>query len=266
MPNKITKLPPIKNPELIKVMQEVKAGSTQQNQAKLTEELKKARVLSPCDLDVKFKQNTDGTIQNANPSQIKFFLVNTNDGKTLFPIFTDMEHATKMSFGKDVQPKFVVRQVKDFDVLLNDPNGKAVGLVVNPGSENIVVPKGMVSIIAGKLPMPKPVVPKTPAPLNVRYSEPSVYPTKVAMEVYDRAEATEEISRVWLKQKTVGNAGSFVIVVESSSNDEHVLNEIREVAVPNAKNVPVEVVFADEATMKNIVGESVALYDRNLDL
>lgn len=266
MPNKNIKMQPIENPKLIKVMQEVKNGSTKENQEKLTEELKKAKLLAPCDFDVRIDQIKNGKIQNVQPTQIKFFLINTNDGKTFFPLFTDLEHVKKFSFGKDVQPQNVVREVKDYHILLSQPNQKAIGCVINPGSENIVVPKGLVDVIAGKKPMPTSVVPKNNAPLVARYSDPSVYPTKLAMEVYDRAEATKEIEKVWLKQKTVGNEGSFILVVKSSSNDEHILNEIREVAVPNAKNVPVEVVFLDETNIKTIVNGAAALYDRELDL
>lgn len=265
MPNKTVNIK-IENPELLKVLQAVKESSTPENQEKLTEELKKANLLAPVNFDVKIDQIKNGKIQNVQPTQIKFFLINTNDGKTFFPLFTDLEHVSKFSFGKDVKPNNIVRQVKDYHILLSQPDQKAIGVVINPGVENIVVPKGLVDIIAGKKPMPKPVVPNNPAPLVARYSDPSVYPTKLAMEVYDRAEATKEIEKVWLKQKTVGHEGSFVLVVKSSSSDEHILNEIREVAVPNAKNVPVEVIFANEENLKTIVNESAALYDRELDL
>jgi hypothetical protein len=261
------KIPPIQNPELDNVIASLKEGSTTEKQIQLSEVLKKARLLSPCDFDVKFKQEENGTIQTANPSQIKFYLINTNDGKTFFPVFTNIENSKLVNFGKDIHPKQVVRQVKDYDPLLNAPNTKAIGLIINPGKDNIVIPKNMVSVIAGNKKLPiRPTVPPTIAPLNVQYGEPTVYPTKMAMAIYDRAEETKEINRVWLKQKVVGHSGSFYIVVESSSEEEHVLNEIREVAVPNAKNVPVEVVFANESIMKNVVKETTALFDRNLEL
>ncbi len=261
------KFPPIQNPELDKVITSLKEGSSEEKQLQLAEALKKAKLLSPCDFDVQFKQEKNGTIQNANPSQIKFYLINTNDGKTFFPVFTNIENSRLVNFGKDIHPKQVVRQVKDYEPLLTAPNAKAIGLIINPGKDNIVIPKNMVSVIAGKKTNPiKQTVPTNPAPLNARYGEPTVYPTKMAMAIYDRSEETKEINRVWLKQKVVGNAGSFFIVVDSTSKEEHVLNEIREVAVPNAKNIPVEVVFADEAILKNIVKDTTALYDRKLDL
>lgn len=261
-----TKFPPIQNPELEKVINDLKQGSTPEKQEQLSEELKKAQLLSPCDFDVQFQQEQNGTIQNANPSQIKFFLVNTNDGKTFFPVFTSIENTKLMNFGKNVHPKQVVRHAKDYEVLFEAPNTKAEGLIINPGKDNIVIPKMMVAHIAGKTAVPKTVTPPSPAPLNVQYVEPTVYPTKMAMAVYDRADETEEIKHVWLKQKVVGNQGSFIFVVESTSKEERILNLIREVAVPNAKNVPVEVIFADENVMKNIVKDSTALYDGDLDL
>ena len=244
-----TKFPPIQNPELEKVINDLKQGSTPEKQEQLSEELKKAQLLSPCDFDVQFQQEQNGTIQNANPSQIKFFLVNTNDGKTFFPVFTSIENAKLMNFGKNVHPKQVVRHAKDYEVLFEAPNTKAEGLIINPGKDNIVIPKMMVAHIAGKTAAPKTVTPPSPAPLNVQYVEPTVYPTKMAMAVYDRADET-----------------SFIFVVESTSKEERILNLIREVAVPNAKNVPVEVIFADENVMKNIVKDSTALYDGDLDL
>ena len=94
-----TKFPPIQNPELEKVINDLKQGSTPEKQEHLSEELKKAQLLSPCDFDVQFQQEQNGTIQNANPSQIKFFLVNTNDGKSFFPVFTSIENAKLMNFG-----------------------------------------------------------------------------------------------------------------------------------------------------------------------
>lgn len=260
------KIPPIQNPGLEQVIADLKEGSTNEKQMRLTAELKKAKLLSPCDFDVEIKPEQVGTIQNANPSQIKFYLINTNDGKTFFPVFTNIENAKKVNFGKDIKPKQVVREIKDYDALLKDPNGKAEGVIINPGADNIVIPKTMIALIAGTLQAPKPVAPKNVAPLNVHYVEPTVYPTKMAMCVYDRAEETNEIEKVWLKQKVVGNSGSFVFVVESSQHEERILNAIREVAVPNSKNVPIDVVFADEKVLKDIVKDSTPLYDRNLDL
>ena len=255
---------PVTNPELDAAIAELKKGNDPQRQEALIQALKKARLLSPCDFDVDIGQQKDGTIQNVHPSQIKFYLLNTNDGHTFFPVFTDIPKSGHMNFGKNIKPKEVVRTVKDFDKLLQDPNGKAQGLVINPGTDNVVIPANLVAVVAGRKPMPKTKAPANPAPLNVHYSEPAVYPTKMVNAIYDRCEQVKEISRVWLKQKTVGNVISFFIPVESDKEDEAILNQIREVAVPQAKDLEVEVVFVTDEMKNTILKDTVALYDRSL--
>ncbi len=254
---------PIENPELEAVINSLVEGNSPEKQARLNETLKNARLLSPCDFDVDV-QEANGQVLHVQPSQIKFYLLNTNDGSTFFPVFTKIEHVSKMNFGEGVKPKNVVRSLQDFDKLLQEPGNKAKGIIVNPGLNNLVIPMNLIAVLCGRNPAPQPVRPQTTAPLNVTFTEPSVYPTRMVNAIYERSEATKEISRVWLKMKLVGQAASFFIIVESDSKEEHVLNEIREVAVPQAKDVNVEVVFADERIMNTIVKDAVALYDREL--
>ncbi len=266
MANKKTKTEPIRNPELDQVIQEMKESSPSAKQDALVEALKKAKLLSPCDFDVDIRQQKDGTIQNAHPSQIKFYLLNTNDGKTLFPVFTAFEHSKNVQFGKDIEPKLVVRSIQDFDQLLAD-NQKAAGLVINPGKDNVVIPRNLVGVVTGRLHVHKPATPDpVPAPFAIRYSEPSVYPTRVVNAVYDRCETEQEISRVWLKQKTAGPVTALLFIVEADTKEERILNAVRQVAVPLGKNVPIEVTFVTDQLLKDVIKESVPLYDRQLQL
>lgn len=267
MANKKAKTEPIRNPELDRVIQEMKESSPAAKQDELVAALKTAKLLSPCDFDVDIGQQKDGTVRNAHPSQIKFYLLNTNDGKTLFPVFTDFERSKKVQFGKDIVPKLVVRATKDFDQLLAD-NQKAAGIVINPGTDNVVIPRNLVGVVAGRLTPPKPVnqANPVPAPFVIHYSEPSVYPTRAVNAVYERCVQEQEISRVWLKQKTAGPASALVFFVEADKTEERILNAVREVAVPLMKDVPVEAVFVNEKLMKDVIKESVPLYDRELEL
>lgn len=256
-------LPPVHNPDLEKVITDLKNGSTPELQTALVNTLKKATLLSPCDFDVKF----DGKKmpKNFTPQQIKFFLLNTNDGKTFFPAFTDMEMSTKISLGPDVKPQYVVRTIKDYDALLSAEGNKAAGIVINPGADNIIIPLQMVAMISGRTPAPSPVNNQT-APMNVSYREPNVYPTRMVNAIYDLAEKNEDISRIWLKGKYTGPRMCFYLVVEAKKQDEAVLNSIREVAVPLAKDIDVEVVFVTPEIKEKVIGDAVALYDKDLVL
>lgn len=257
-------LAPIKNPELEKVIQDLKAGSAPEKQVALMEALKKASLLAPCDFDVKVDPK-EKLPQNFNPQQIKFYLVNTNDGKTFFPAFTNIEMSQKMSLGPDVKPKFVVRTIGDYDALLNAKDNKADGIVINPGVDNIVIPTALVAACMGRTPA-RSAANNGTAPLNIVFGEPSAYPTKMVNAVYDRAEQTPEIKRIWLKGKFIGNVMSFYLAVEADKQEESVLNAIREVAVPLAKGIDVEVAFLTPEFKEKVIGDSVALYDKDLVL
>ncbi len=266
---KVAQPGPIENPELDTVIQKMKESSPAEMQGALVEALKTAKLLSPCDFDVDVDNEEleeDGELHKvAHPSQIKFYMLNTNDGKILFPAFTNYQNSTIINYGEGINPKMVVRQISDYDKLLMDPKGKSSGIIINPGKDNIVIPRNLVGVACDRLTMPKKPAP-SPAPLNIRFTDPSVYPTKVVNAVYERCCETPEISRVWLKAKVVGTAVSFYFAVESSEHSEHILNEIREVAVPQAKDVPVEVEFTNERIMKQIIKDSIALYDKNLEM
>ena len=261
--NKKVILPKIENKELEEAIHALKEGSTPEKQAKLSEELKKAKLLSPCSFEI--TPDKDGK-PRLHADQVKFFLLNTNDGKTFFPVFTNFEETKKITFGED-QPKDLVRTINDLGKMLAGKNNKAEGIIINPGSDNIVIPRNLVLLLAGILK----VTPKKPAPANnaaarVTYSEPRVYPTKMVTALYDVCAKDKRIDRVWLKQKLTGMAISFVLIVSADEKDEAIFNTLQETALPLSKDVPIECMWYDEKVEKDIVKASVAFYDRNLEL
>lgn len=265
----IVKLPPIQNPELKEAIASLKQGNSPENQTKLINAMKKAQLLGPCDFAMDLKPSADGKIHEARPNQIKFYLINTRDGKTFFPVFTDIDETKKIKIKKDGEPKYVVRKAADYDKFLQDPANKAMGIVINPGSDNIVFPKNLIGVLSGRIKgNAKPAAKTIPggSPVNVIYSEPAVYPTRMVNAVHDHCMNVPSVSRVWIKQKTAAGQASFLLVVEIDQEDQAVLNGILEAAIPEAKDIPVEVIYYNEAVEKNIIKGAFALYDRELDL
>ncbi len=263
------KVPPITNPELKKAIAGLREGNSPEKQNALSAALKKAKLLSPCAIDADLKPNAQGKITNIRPEQVRIYLINTNDGKTFFPAFTDLTEAGKFKVTgeNDPVPQNVVRTIADFDRLLNAPDCKAEGVIINPGTDNIVIPAQLAAILAGrvKTTVQKQKVPAN-APVKMLFTEPAVYPTRMINAVYDHCVEQKDIERVWLKQKTAAGQVSFFLAVEADQKDQTILEGIHEAAVPFAKDVPVEVVFTDKNIMDNIIKESVALYDRQLEL
>ena len=267
---------PIVNPELKNAIDQLRQNNSMETQNALTEALKTAKLLSPVIIEGDMVKDEMGRM-TLKPNQVKFLLINAKDGKTFFPAFTDIEETRKfqVSGENDPKPQNVVRTMKEFDQFLRDPNSKAPGVVINPGSDNIVIPKNLVSLAAGTLKLEAaPNVSQTSqqqAPvnnplLNVRYVEPSIYPTRMINAVYDHCATVPEIDRVFFKQKLAGNTVAFWLAVEADTKDQAILDGIREAAEPLAKEIPVECVFVTDQMMKEIIKDTVALYDRALEL
>lgn len=254
-------VPPVENTELEKVLKELKEDGSPEVQNHLSEKLKDAQLLSACSFDV--VKGADGK-PHMKSEQVKFFLLNTKDGKTYFPAFTSLGRCSAIKFNED-KPKFVVNKIAVFAKMLADPKQKAAGIILNPGTDNVIVPRNLVLMLAGLI-KPQAAPKPAEAPIRVIYGEPSVYPTKMVTAVYDWCAAHKEISRVWLKQKTAGRDISFVMVVEADNRDQKTLDGIQLSAEPLARNIPIEMEWYTEETEKKIVNGSVALYDRSLEL
>lgn len=267
---------PIVNPELRSAIDGLKQENSMEKQNALTEALKNAKLLSPVIFDGEPVKDEKGRM-TLKPTQIRFILINTKDGKTFFPAFTDIAETEKfrVTGENDPKPQNVVRTMKEFDQFLRDPNNKASGVVINPGSDNIVIPKNLVSLAAGTLkievrqPASQPAPGNMPNPnalLNVRYVEPSIYPTKMINAVYDHCATVPEIDRVFFKQKLAGNTVAFWLAVEADKQDPSILEGIVAAAEPLSKEIPVEAVFVNEKLMNEVIKDTVALYDRALEL
>ena len=64
---------------------------------------------------------------------------------------------------------------------------------------------------------------------------------------------------------SVTAAGGIPVIIPMSDNDD-LLAEMTEVCTPHAKEVPVECVYVTDHLKENVIKESVALYDRELEL
>lgn len=252
----------IHNDELKKALETLKENRNPQNEAVMFSELSKAHLLVP----VQFSGN------NPKNLQIKFILVNTNDGRSFFPAFTDEEEAKKLKMpdGK-TNGQYIVRSLMEYEPIFHDPKTAAEGIVLNPMGANIVLPKALVSRLNSVQAAKKKETAalkngEIPAGVQVTFSEPRIYPTALVNAVHDLCQTLPEISRVYFKQMTAGMAVSFALIVEADSFDESLSEKIHDAAVPHAKDVPVVVLkYTDDMGQKFLKGD-IPLYDRELGL
>ena len=254
----------IRNDDLKKAMDDIRAGYTREKEVKMFEELQKARFLSP----VIFPEGVPGM-------QVRLVMINTPDGKAFFPVFTDHEEAMKMPMKGTDKREYIVRSLKDFEPIFRDTRGQALGIVVNPFTNNIVLPRDLISklnavkassiITPASAPQQKPKE-GIPAGLEPKFEEPRIYPTALVNAVYDKCGTMPEISRVWFKQMMLGPLANFALIVEADAFTKEIEDSLKEAAEPLAKEVPVYVLPLNEKLDKLAINGAVALYDRELSV
>ncbi len=251
----------IRNDALKQAMEAVKTSRTRDNEVKMFEELQKAHFLVP----VQFA----GEAPNL---QLRFLMINTPDGKSFFPAFTDEEEAGRMSLPEGQQKSYIVRTLKEYEPIFKDTRGKATGVVVNAFSSNIVLPRDLISRLntqtASSIGAPASPVKKgeIPAGVAVRFEEPRIYPTALVNAVYDLCATLPAVSRVWFKQMMIGMNVNFALIVEADQYNSELEEKLRAAAEPLAKNVPVQILKYTPELEKKAVDGAVALYDRELNL
>ena len=251
----------IRNDELKKVIEDLRAAPSREKEVRMFEELQKARFLSP----VIFPEGAPGM-------QVRLVMINTPDGKDFFPVFTDHEEAMKMPMKEGDRREYIVRSLKEFEPIFRDTRGQALGLVVNPFSGNIVLPRDLVSKLnskkASEIGGKQPEKPKEgiPAAVEAKFEEPRIYPTALVNAVYDAAGTIPEISRIWFKQMMLGMQANFALIVEADKYSKEIEEKLKAAAEPLAKNVPVYVLPWSEKLDKAAINGAIALYDRELSV
>lgn len=255
----------IQNDELKKAIEDLKKDNSQPKQIAMFEQLRNANLLVPAIFNVDLATDKVGKLQVPTGTQIKFILVNSNDGKVFFPAFTDIEEAQKMPLNQNGKIQYIVRTLKDFQPMLEDANNAAEGMVINPSGASIVIPTGLVKQL-NAAPVKQSEKADIPIPAQVRFSEPTLYPTALVNAVHDACETKENILRVWLKSMIAGPVVSFALIIEMDIVKQEVLEEIKQVALPLSKGLPVVTIALDEELKKNVIQESFPLYDKELGL
>lgn len=261
----------IENDALKKAIDTLRGNASPQNQSRMFDEARKAHYLVPVIFSTDFKPDSNGRITMPKGAQIKFVLVNTNSGKTYFPAFTDIEEAKKLKVTQEGNLQYVVRTLKDYDKMFADVTNKIDGFVINPMTQNIVFPKQLVLALnnvenVAKQQMKAMEEGHVPTGVQVRFAEPTVYPTAMVNAVHDACAEKPEISRVWLKAMFAGQAMSFALIVDTSDKSEEFLSSIRAIAEPLTKNVPVVVLAYTDELEKTAVNNEIPLYDRELGM
>ncbi|MBP3891175.1 MAG: SseB family protein [Solobacterium sp.] len=262
---------PITNPELVEALETLKAKRTPENEQRMLIAVHEAKLLTPVIFDTPIPQDlSSGRVQLKDNAKMKFVLVNTQDGKTFFPGFSDIEEANKLPKQEGQTYSYIVRTMKDFRKMLRDPNSNVAGVVINPMNQNIVFPKEFMMA-----PQDQAATTSTasfsqalslPSLDSNAFHEPQVYPTALVNHVYETCKEIGGISRVWFKGVHLGMVNGYVFFVELEEEDKSKLEAIKTSAQEQAGEVPIFVERYTQEIQDKVIHDDFPLFDKELDV
>ncbi len=235
---------PITNPALINAINEMKKERTPQTEGAFIGAVKAARFLIPANIQEEqvAQANAEGNIELTKQPKVNFLLFNNQEGKKYFPLFTDMEEYQKWPDCKKYQ--LAGLSYRDFCNMLHTTNNPEVmGAVINPFSQNVMVPMETLFRIEKS----DPITPGTKIQIGTLKEEPT--PLLDGMIPY--LETQESINAVYLRvmKREDKEQPNFLFVVDMDKTlDEaavkQVFDGLAEAAKPNMRGVELAIVPA----------------------
>ena len=140
---------PVSNPMLVGAIELMKAEDTQEHRNMFMGEVMKASFISPAIVEPEPVENEEGKLTIAPGSKVQLPMLNTPDGARFFMAFTDITEYGKWQEKNQKLPTFALRLEEYATMILRrDAKGNlcpALGMVINPFSANIVLPREMLA-------------------------------------------------------------------------------------------------------------------------
>lgn len=207
---------PIKNPGLIMAIRVMREDPTQETQARVVDEIMKARFLAPVVLEaMPFTVGSDRT-SFRDRCRMKFLSIHDGKGNRFFPAFTDDKELEKFELERGQQVSHLT--FEDYARIIMDDKS-AGGFVINPYSDNLVCDRDMVmswvSHRAGKH-----VDGQGEEGRRIRLGRPKNAPTELIQAVSEYLKDHELVEAAYLTMmQPEGEKSGFLIVVDMEGGE-----------------------------------------------
>lgn len=158
----------VSNPMLVGCIQLMRDADTPDHRIMFAEELRKASLLTPALIKPAPVTDEEGNSKMLPGSQVNFPLLNSRDGKKFCMGFTDLVEYKYWAV-RNGTPPFFALQFQDYVNMIFCEDGQGnespvLGLVINPLSDNVVIPREMFTSMVNVPMGMKPAAKKTQAP------------------------------------------------------------------------------------------------------
>lgn len=253
---------PITNPFLVKAMEEMKKERTQQSEFAFVNALKPARFIVPATINTvqQAAANPDGTVELKEQPQIRFLLFNNQEGKKYFPLFSDEEEYAKWE--KNAEYKKAAITFQDLcHILQRNPDGEAMGAVLNPFNQNVMIPNETLFRINNTESM----APGTKIQIGTLKEEPT--PLLDALKAY--LETQDVITKAYLRvmKREDKENPNFLLVLEhdpslNEAEAKAIYDGVADAAKPQLRNVELAIAGTHTNFGQAALKEAVPFFEK----
>lgn len=207
---------PIKNPGLIMAIRVMREDPTQETQARVVEEIMKARFLAPVVLEaMPFTVGSNRT-SFRDRCRMKFLSIHDGKGNRFFPAFTDDKELEKFELERGQQVSHLT--FEDYAKIIMDDQS-AGGFVINPYSDNLVCDRDMVMNWIGHM-AGKHVEGQEGEGQRIRLGRPKNMPAELVLAVSEYLKGQELVEAAYLTMmQPEGQKSGYLIVVDMEGGE-----------------------------------------------
>ncbi len=233
---------PLQNFRLKVLLRDMRENRTETGMNMLFEEIvMKARFLSVIALTEQPERREDGTAIIRKDTKIKIPMITSQSGGNFYPVFTDHEELAKWE--QMVKPDTLVLSFDEYTALVLE-NEKAMGIVINPFSDNFVLDRKMLVHLKTQKNLRVKGVSQSriTKDTKVMVGEPKEYPAAMAEAMREHMRKVPAVKRAWLRLMVRDNVQSFLVIVEFEGNRDEIFGGIAAVARPYLQDMYLDMI------------------------
>lgn len=231
----------VKNDALIAAFEAMKADENNNTKAAFFNEVRKATYVTAALLDKLPKKQEDGSFRIEPDTKISFKLIQNKSGDKFFPAFTELDELRKSPDNNESQAVTVT--FADYTRFLANNTVDAKGIVINPFTQNIIIPKEIIQQIANAKMTATVREMRIDKPTSIQLGAPNKQPTEMLEKVKNLLVHNKNVSAAYLRLMKMNDVFSFLIIIDfEKGDDKAVYEDIAKTAAPYLNGIQLQMI------------------------
>ncbi len=245
---------PVKNPELLKVMQELAEDSSKQTQ--FVNELHQAKFLCPVQMDIGNSQpDRNGEITLGTGTKISILSLQNSEGEHFLMAFTDWMELGKWKQNKNQQT--LILTYEEYQYLVLQEDSVYVGVAINPYGDNLVLNRESILTLSKQDMKGELAQPEEPVMIGV----PADYPTEMVEKLQTVFSEIASVHSAYLLWMARNQEMSYLLVIDTLESPHKLFSQIGNICKPYLNGKLLDIIPFSTQFGKNATANQKPFYN-----